>query len=219
MIKTVFLLFPCALFILLPRCSGNPTMAGGVETTNGLTVVASGLSVHGSAPGGSAVSILPDSFNPVSGFNRAFKDSAIIDSGKTFSFKQIRDTGAYTVFAINSSTRTGARASSLHLLPGGHDSIFIPFDTLGEITGRALKIIKSDTFALSAQDVYLEGSNFFTRSDSMGHYKMSNIPLGKYRVKLIIRVSTAVGDDTFEIEKAVELNDQKISVVLNLITN
>jgi hypothetical protein len=216
-IKTMGSFSLCVIFLFLLRCSGNSTLAGGVETTNGLTVVASGLTVHGSAPIGSVVSILPDSFNPISGNRMAFFDSASINSGKAFSFIQIRDTGAYNVFAINSSTHQGARVTALHIAPGGYDSIYIPFDTLGEISGYALQVIKSDTFALGAHDVYLEGSNFFTRSDSAGHYKMSNIPWGKYRVRLTTSASSAAPDKVVKIEQIAELNDQNIAVILNFV--
>jgi|WetSurMetagenome_2_1015567.scaffolds.fasta_scaffold195079_2 hypothetical protein len=217
MIKTVFLLFPCAVFLFLLRCSGNPMMAGGVETTNGFTIVASGLTVHGSAPIGSLISILPESFNPISGFNTAFKDSASIDSGKAFSFKQIRDTGTYNVFAINSSTRKGARVTSLHIIPGGYDSIVVPFDTLGEISGFAISVRNADTVAVKSLNVYCEGSNFFARTDSNGFYKMSAVPLGKYRVALVLGSSSMVGETGFEMKQFAEPNDHEPAVILNFV--
>jgi hypothetical protein len=217
-ITTVFSLSLCIVALLLLRCSGNPIMAGGVETTNGLTVVASGINVHGSAPIGSMVSIVSDSFNPISANSKAFFDSTVIDSETTFSFKQIKDSGSYNVFAINPLTHKGAIVTSLRLLPGGHDSIFIPFDTLGEISGVAQNIIKSDTVAIRSSDVYLAGSAFFTRTDTAGYYKMSNIPLGIYRVTLIVKVSAAVGENEFTIANVAELNNQKTNSIVNFIT-
>jgi hypothetical protein len=211
--------FLCSVFLCLLQCAGSPTMAGGVETTNGLTVVVSGLTVRGTAPAGSVISMLPDTFNPVSGTGKTFPQSPSADSGMAFSFSQIRDTGSYTVFAINSSTHKGARVASLHVVPGVYDSIVVPFDTLGEIHGRALQVIMSDTLVLGALDLYLEGSNFYTRSDSAGYYKMSNIPLGKYQVKLTIQHSTLTGDNEFKIVQVAELSDQNIAVTLNFIVH
>ena len=214
--NTVVSFSVCAVAAFLLRCSGNPTMAGGVETTNGLTIIASGLTVHGSAPAGSKVSIFADSFNPAPNYRKAFSDSASVDSGETFSFKQIGDSGAYNVIAINPLARRGAMFPSLYLRPDEYDSIFIPFDTLGEISGVTLTINNSDTTAFGFNDVYCKGTNFFTRSDSSGYYKMSNIPLGKYRVALVIQVALAtVGPPEYEIEQAAELNEKNLIVDLD----
>jgi hypothetical protein len=219
-IRAILFVFPlslCVVSALLLGCSGNPTMAGGVETTNGLTVIASGLIVSGSAPAGSMVSLFSDSYNPTQEYGKAFSDSASIDSERTFSFKQIGDSGSYNVFAINPVTRKGAIVPSLRLRSGGHDSIFIPFDTLGEISGVALHVVQSDTVAIGLGDVFLAGSNFFTRTDLAGYYKMGNIPLGKYRVIMPVKASTIVGDKEFLIENVAELSHQNITVISDLI--
>jgi hypothetical protein len=45
---------------------------------------------------------------------------------------------------------------------------------------------------------------------------MSNIPLGKYRVALVIRVALAtVGPPEYEIEQAAELNEKNLIVDLD----
>ncbi len=214
-IKTVLALSVCAVFAFFPGCSSNPTLAGGVETTNGLTVVASGLTVRGSAPAGSTVSLFADSYNPLQTYRKAFSDSAAVDSGKTFSFKQIADSGMYNVIAINSLTRRGATISSLFIRPGGRDSIFIPFDTLGKISGSVTYVKNADTVAVGLLNVYCKGSNFFTHSDSAGHYALSDIPLGTYRVALVLGISAAVGESEFEMEQPAVLNGNNVAVINN----
>jgi hypothetical protein len=192
-------------------------MAGGVETTNGLTVITSGLTVRGSVPAGATVSLFADSYNPTQKYGKAFYDSASTDSGRTFSFTQIGDSGNYNVIATNLLTRQGAIVTSLYVRPEGHDSIFVPFDTLGEISGAVISVRNTDTVAVKSLNVYCEGSNFFTRSDSLGFYKMSNIPLGKYRVALVLSSSSIVGETGFEIKQVAELNDKKPFVNLNFV--
>jgi hypothetical protein len=192
-------------------------MAGGVETTNGLTVVTSGLTVYGSAPDGSTVLLFADAYNPTQKYGKAFSDSASIESEKTFSFKQIRDSGSYNIIAINTRTRRGAMIPSLYMRPGGHDSIVVPFDTLGEISGVVTYVKNADTVAMRSLDVYCEGSNIFARSDSAGFYKMSAIPLGKYRVALVLSSSAVVGETGFEMKQVADLNDKKPGVILNFI--
>jgi hypothetical protein len=213
-IKTLLSLSLCALCLLLLRCSGN-LLAGGVETTNGLTVVAAGLAVHGSAPIGSMVSLFPSSINPISKNSAAFIDSVLIDSGGTFSFERIGDSGNYNVVAINAVTRRGAMVSSLHIRPDGRDSIVVPFDTLGRISGFAVYVKNSDTLKLGFYDVYLAGSNFFTQTDSAGFYKISDIPMGKYRVILTVKASTITPVREYTIEQAAEVDDQNTTVLLN----
>jgi hypothetical protein len=216
-ITTVFALSMCVVSSFLLHCVGNNSLAGGVETTNGLVVVSSGLTVHGIAPAGSMVSIFADFYNPTQNNRKAFSDSASVDSEKTFSFKQIGESGMYNVIAINPVTHQGAMIPSLYMWPGGHDSIVVPFDTLGEIGGVVTYVKNADTIALGSRDVYCEGSNFFARSDSAGFYKMSNVPLGKYRVALVLSISSMVGETGFEMKQVAELNDKNPAVILNFV--
>jgi hypothetical protein len=214
----VFSLSVCAALALFPRCSGNSPLAGGVETTNGLTVVASGMTVRGSAPAGSTVSIFSESFNPTEKNSRLFTDSESVDSGKTFSFIPIRDSGSYNIVAINAMTHRGAMIPSFPVRPGVRDSIFIPFRLLGEIRGLLFYVKNSDTIALGSFGVYCKGSNFSTQSDSSGYYTISTIPLGPYRVALVPKAWGAVAPifDT-EIEQTAELDTSNRTVTLDFL--
>ncbi len=203
---------------LFLRCTGNPTFAGGVETTNGLTVVASGKTIHGRAPIGSTVSLFSQYYNPTlpgGGLDES-RDSVSIDEGLTYSFAVPRDSSTYNIIAISATADSGAVASSLLVQAGRRDSLYIPFNRLGEISGSAIRVNNSDTTAISFHNIYLEGSNLFTQSDSLGYYKISNIPLGQFTVKLVLEGPVIVSTGPPTSHYAL-LGQQDTTVIVNFI--
>jgi hypothetical protein len=200
---------------LLLRCSGNPAFAGGVETTNGLIVVSSGLTVRGSAPLGSKVIIASTSYNPFAPTVelKGFCDSVSIDSGNTYSFTATRDSGNYNIYAINAVIDSGAMAPLFLVRSGRHDSLFVPLSRLGEINGSVFRISAQDTIAFGSQYVYLAGTDFFCRADSSGYFRLQHVPMGAYHIKVL---STVVLAGNAFSEKFVELADQNPVVTVDV---
>jgi hypothetical protein len=210
------LLSAIAASSLLLGCSGNPLFAGGVETTNGLTVVSSGLTVRGSAPVGSTVYLFSKSYSPLAPSNemKGFGDSISLDSGITFSFTTIRDSGSYNILARNTPADSGALISALHVRSGGHDSLVAAFDRLGKIRGTVSRIVSGgNTVAAKDQGIYCEGSNLTARSDSLGSYTIDKVPVGRFFVRLMRLQITVSGQN----EQPVTLSRDTASVIVNFV--
>jgi hypothetical protein len=204
---------------LLLRCSGSPTIAGGVETTNGLIVVSSGLTVRGSAPVGSVVTMFLKSYNPlaVTDLSSGFSEGVVMEpGGNTFTFTTMRDSGEYNVFARNPQTDSGAIVSALRIRAGCHDSVVVPFERLGEIRGSVVRVANgADTVGVMNQHVYCEGSNLTARTDSLGRYVISDVPLGSFKVKLMLYgpVTTSIKNN----DNLAVLSRERSTAVVNLV--
>ena len=190
--------------VLLLSCSTGDIAGNSSETTNGLTVVARGGSIDGTAPPFSSLYLFEEKYDPFSG--KHF-DSVKTDTTGVFSF-QVPEAG-YNLFC---NAENGKRAQ-VHIIMNAdpesgdtgkdhnifrdtiHDTLKIPGNVAGYIPAWAKK-------NLLMSYLYLEGTPFFAFVDSVtGYYRIEDIPEGRY----IIRLYTAVPyhiPDTLSYESA-----------------
>lgn len=156
-------------------------MAGGVETTNGISIIASNNVLKGVAPPGSQIILCDTSYIPNQLGSQLFADTTYANENGTFLMASV-PSGIYNAVARNKDNDSGAIVRNIQI---GKDSSskFISsamYGLLGTISGAYL--LDSDTMMLSGL-FYIKGTACYDSVDYDGLYNMDKIPPGVYTVE------------------------------------
>jgi hypothetical protein len=179
--KFTYILLTISLFLQILFCS-SPEYAGGVETTNGVTIAVKKNQILGTAPAGSRI-VLCDTlyaeyllFEP---FTRLFMDTTFADESGKFKFDVLSD-GFYNLTASNSNADSGTIINNICInrLSSGEIHKSSEYAALGSITGTVFIDNKSAGSAL----IYIMGTEFSDTTDVQGKYTIEKVPPGIYKI-------------------------------------
>lgn len=169
------------LFIQLLFCS-SPQNAGGVETTNGVTVSFKKNQIWGTAPAGSRI-VLCDTlyavYSKFEPFTELFNSTVFSDDYCNFRFDSLPD-GFYNITARNANADSGTIIRNIRINGLSSKEIRKSSDyaALGSITGRVYLDSQSVSFAL----ISVMGTDLIDTADGQGNYSIEKVPRGVYKI-------------------------------------
>ena len=158
------------LVMALIRCTG-------IETTNGVTVIASSSSISGSVPPFASVSLFDTAYIPFigRGISRAVSASETGD----FVFDGLLP-GTYNVIVSTPDGRDAALVPRIAIEASVIDSQYrAMLEPVGSVNGAITNV--PDTVAEVL--IYLEGTGYYARMPGTGTYTINQVPAGNYSLR------------------------------------
>lgn len=170
-----------SLFLSLLFCC-SPEYAGGVETTNGLTVAVKKNQIRGTAPAGSQIVLCDTSYESYKSFEQfvaLFIDTTYADESGSFAFESVPD-GSYNLTGRSAASDSGTiiQDIGIHHLNTTETQKSSQYLPLCSVTGTVYIGSQSTGFAV----ICIMGTNLMDTADSQGVYSIKNVPPGIHRI-------------------------------------
>jgi hypothetical protein len=174
------------LALVLARCTG-------IETTNGVTVIASSSSISVDAPPYANISVFDTAYIPFIDRGTARKVTA--DETGNFAFSGLLP-GAYTVIVAASDGREAVVFPEVEIEPGTRDLDYrAMLEPVGSLTGVVAEV--PDT--ISNILIYFPGTGLYTQMSGAGAFSISAIPPGVYDLRIAGLMADTMVDKMVEI--------------------
>jgi hypothetical protein len=169
------------LVMTLMRCTG-------IETTNGITVVASSSSISGIVPPHASVLLFDTAYIPFIG--RGISRAVMASETGDFVFDGLLR-GTYNVIVSTPDGRDAALVPRIAIEASVIDSQYrAMLEPVGSVNGAITNV--PDTVAEVL--IYLEGTGYYARMPGTGTYTINQVPAGSYS----LRTSVSSYRDTLE---------------------
>lgn len=180
-VRITYVTLVASLFLQVIFCS-KPELAGGVETTNGVTIAIKQDQISGIAPAGSRIVLCDSSYAVYTSFEPftpLFFDTTFADETGKFRFDSLPE-GGYNLTARNFNADSGALITniSINRLNLKEKQKASEYAALGSIVGRVLIDSKNVGLAL----VYVMGTELRDTADGQGTYIIEKVPPGVYKI-------------------------------------
>ena len=188
-IVTVFISL-CVASLFFLWCSGQTEeMAGGVETTNGITVVASDGEIKGMTVPGTQIIITDTSYEPLLISDSAFADTVYAGDKGDFILHAL-PAGVYNIVARKSDFSGGCiirniEADSSSIGPYEDSSFFMPLGVI-EV------LVKLDTVPQQNSKVFIRGTTILAITTADGIGRLTGIPDGIYKIEAVYKSARVI---------------------------
>jgi hypothetical protein len=170
-----------SLFLSFLFCC-SPEYAGGVETTNGLTVAVKENQIRGTAPVGSQIVLCDTSYAFYTSFQllvELFIDTTYADESGAFAFESVPD-GSYNLIGRSAASDSGTIIQNigihhLNTTELHKSSQYLP---VCSVTGTVYIGSQSTSFAV----ICIMGTDLRDTADSQGVYFIRNVPPGIHSI-------------------------------------
>ncbi len=172
----------CSVVVSFLCCSGD--FAGGLETTNGITVTASAGEIRGTTVPETQI-IVSDTGNAPLQINSAtFADTVYTTKNGKFVLTGV-PTGVYNLVAQKSDFSSGCIIRNVKVDTSStgtfrYTSLFVPLEALAVM-------VKLDTIPQNNSIVFIRGTTIRDSTDADGSGLLVNIPAGSYRIETIYK--------------------------------
>ncbi len=173
--------FITSLFFQFLSCN-SLQYAGGVETTNGVTVALKQNQIRGTAPAGSRIVLCDTSYavyKTFEPFTELFIIATYADDAGNFKIDSLPD-GFYNLTARNVNADSGTIIPNIRInrLNSREIRKSSDYTALGSITGRVYIDSQSVSFAV----ISVMGTELNDTADSQGKYTIEKVPQGVYTI-------------------------------------
>jgi hypothetical protein len=159
------------LAMALARCTG-------IETTNGVTVIASSSAIHGSAPAHVTVAVFDTAYTPF--INRGISRFAVTDESGDFAFNDM-PRGSYNVIVASPDKLDAAIVPSIKIDSSVIDSRYrATLEPVGSVNGLITNVPDTIPEVL----IYLEGTGYYIRMPGNGPFAIDAIAAGNYKLRI-----------------------------------
>lgn len=181
--------FLLVLFPVLFYCYCGINTAGGFETTNGVRIVVCADSIKGIAVPGSQVIVCDTSYVAPSLTRESFVDTVYADQNGHFKFNFLKN-GRYNLIARSRELNRGALITKIDIDKENpvQYSDSAEYLKLGSISGTVI----SDSIIEYNCIVYSKGLAISVISDSLGNYRLPDVPPGMYRLQAYQIISRGI---------------------------
>jgi hypothetical protein len=160
-----------SLVLLLARCTG-------IETTNGVTVVASSSSISGNTPPLAIVSVFDTAYIPYIRIGTTRTVTA--DEAGNFAIDGLLP-GMYNVIVTASDSHEAVFFPEVEIKPGAGDSqLRAILEPVGSVTGMVADVPDTIPNIL----IYIPGTGYYARLPEAGAFAISTIPVGVYDLQM-----------------------------------
>jgi uncharacterized protein (DUF2141 family) len=159
------------LVMALMRCTG-------IETTNGVTVIASSSSISGSVPPHASVSLFDTAYIPFIG--RGISRAVTVGETGDFVFDGLLP-GSYNVIVSTPDERDAALVPRIAIEASVVDSQYrATLEPVGSVHGSITNV--PDTIAEVL--IYLEGTGYYARMPGTGTFTINQVSAGTYSLRI-----------------------------------
>jgi hypothetical protein len=205
-----------ALMVHCIHCTiSNPdTVAGGLETTNGITFSIADGSISGVTAPNSRVILCDTAYVPPEISSQLYIDTVISDTGGLFTFSEM-PRGGYTLVAGNADFTSGCLITPLMVDTGNStrlidSAVFVPLAELPVQT-------RTDSTTAPSSIVFIKGTPFATHTGEAGTGFLTGIPSGIYKVEAYLNVLKDLVPVLYTAtSEAVRVNDTSTILTLDL---
>ncbi len=215
LISVLRALLPALMVYCLHCTVSNPdTVAGGLETTNGITFSIANGSISGVTAPKTRVILCDTAYVPPEISPQRYIDTAISDAGGHFTFSEL-PRGSYALAAGNADLTSGCLITPLMVDPGSstriNDSaLFVPLAALPVQT-------RSDSTTAAGSIVFIRGTPFATLTGEAGAGSLSGIPSGVYRIEAYLKTQKDLTPVLYTAtSEAVRVNETSSILTLDL---
>jgi hypothetical protein len=172
--------FACSFFLFHIRCSND--LAGGLETTNGITVVSINKEINGNTVPKTQIILCDTSYLPPQ-YETYLSCTTYADNNGAYLLESLPE-GTYNLLARFEDSN-GAIVKNIPVAPVGSE-IFkdsVAFTALSSIEGTVTNGSHSQPNAL----IYIRGIPVWDSTNSTGMYKLSAIPAGLFKIEAVYK--------------------------------
>ena len=167
-LMAVLMAMACGAALLL-RCTG-------IETTNGITVVASSSSISGNVPPHASVSLFNTAYIPF--IDRGISHTVTADESGNFAFDGLVP-GKYNVIVTTPDERDAALVPCVKIDTSVIDSQYRAIlEPVGSVSGSITNVPDSIAEVL----IFLEGTGYYTRIPGAGAFTIDQVSAGSYNL-------------------------------------
>lgn len=183
----LFSVLSALLPALIVHCTGTDpnSVAGGLETTNGVTISIADGSISGVTAPHSRVILCDTAYVPPEIDTQWYIDTSISDIRGRFTFSELPK-GDYALAVRNTDLTSGCLITPLPVDPANstrinYSSMFVPLAVLPVQT-------RADSSTAPKSVVFIKGTPFATITGDTGSGSLTGIPSGSYRIEAYVRV-------------------------------
>ncbi|MBN1308037.1 MAG: hypothetical protein JXA18_08985 [Chitinispirillaceae bacterium] len=173
-----------AVSVLLYCSGGSGDLAGGVETTNGINVIASAGEIRGITVPDTRIIVSDTAHAPLKVSTKTFADTVYAGNDGKFVFTDV-PTGVYNLLAQKSDFGGGCiirdiEVDSSSTGPWRDSSRFVPLVELAVVT-------KIDTVPQHNSIVFIRGTAIMDTTGADGSCTLAGIPAGFYSIEAVFQ--------------------------------